>query len=339
MSSAIKHIGILGCAGVARYALLDIVAQVPALRIAAIASRDGDRARALAQEYGVARYYDSYAALLADPAIDLIYNPLPNSLHCEWSIRALRAGKAVLCEKPGATNAREARAMAAASAETGLPLIEAYHYRYHPLADRIAAIVRSGRLGRLRSVSTRFQVPKTWLTADNIRLDYHLGGGATLDPGCYCVDLLRLVTGAEPVVKSARARLLDPRLDLAMSAALEFPDGCTGSIETALDYTGTQLDVSLDIVGEHASLQVVNPYMPHEGHSLTVKDGRDVQIEQLTRTSSYLFQLQEVARVLHEGLAARTPIAAGVGTMVVLDAIYRSAGLPLRGVDIQEQSR
>ena len=176
--------------------------------------------------------HDIYAALLADPEIDAIYNPLPNGLHAEWTIAALEAGKHVLCEKPFTANATEAEAVAAVAARTGLVVMEAFHYRYHPLAQRMREIVESGELGTIRRVEAAlcFPLPKF----SDIRYQYDLAGGATMDVGSYTVHLARLLGCEEPEVRSAEAKLHTPDVDRAMRAELTFPSGHTGRITCSM---------------------------------------------------------------------------------------------------------
>ena len=153
--------------------------------------------------------HDSYAALIADPDIDAIYNPLPNGLHAEWTIAALEAGKHVLCEKPFTANAKEAEDVAAVATRTGLVVMEAFHYRYHPLAQRMREIVDSGELGTIRRVETAlcFPLPKF----SDIRYQYDLAGGATMDVGTYTVHMARLLGREEPEVVSAEAEAAHAR--------------------------------------------------------------------------------------------------------------------------------
>jgi predicted dehydrogenase len=153
------RIGILGAARIAPMALVAPARRVAEAEVVAIAARDPAKARAFAARHGIARVHESYDALLADPALDAVYNPLPNGLHCEWTIRALRAGKHVLCEKPMASNAEEAARMAAAARETGFKLVEAFHWRYHPLAARMKAILASGAIGRPLRYEAWFAIP------------------------------------------------------------------------------------------------------------------------------------------------------------------------------------
>jgi len=169
--------GILGAARIAPDALIKAAHNVPEAEVAAIAARDSMRGREFAAANGIPRVLATYDDLLNDPELDVIYNPLPNSLHCQWTIAALRAGKHVLCEKPLASNAVEAERMAKAADESGKILGEAFHYRYHPLADRIRTLMTDGTIGRLLHVEGHFSVP---IPETNIRFDWSLAGGATM---------------------------------------------------------------------------------------------------------------------------------------------------------------
>ena len=185
------RIGILGAARIAPSAVIKPAQKVDGAEIAAVAARDRSRADAFATKHGIPRVHESYASLVADPEIDAIYNPLPNGLHAEWTIAALEAGKHVLCEKPFTANAKEAEAVAAVAGRTDLVLMEAFHYRYHPLAARMREIVESGELGTIARVETSlcFPLPKF----SDIRYQYDLAGGATMDVGTYTVHMARLL--------------------------------------------------------------------------------------------------------------------------------------------------
>ncbi len=171
--------------------------------------------------------------MLADPALDAIYNPLPNSLHAEWTVRALEAGKHVLCEKPFTANEVEARRVADVVARTGLVVMEAFHWRYHPLAERMKAILAGGELGAVRRIETAMCIPLPLPGDIRYRLD--LAGGALMDTGSYTVSMLRHLSGAEPTVESARARLSSPGVDRYMEAELRLRRaGRTGRITCSL---------------------------------------------------------------------------------------------------------
>jgi xylose dehydrogenase (NAD/NADP) len=170
----------------------------------AVASREPTVAREFADKWEIPRHYGSYQDLLDDPDIDAIYNPLPNSLHLEWTVRAAQAGKHIICEKPLALSEAECREMAAAADANDVKLLEAFMYRFHPRTDRVVEMVRSGDIGDLRVIRSSFTFRLARL--DNIRLAPDLGGGALIDVGCYCVNVSRTMAGTEPVAGHAVAR-------------------------------------------------------------------------------------------------------------------------------------
>ena len=189
----VLRIGVLGTARISATALLGPAASTPEVTVAAVAARDQYRAEAYAEQHGIPVAYGGYEALLGDPDIDAVYNPLPNSLHGPWTMRAIAAGKHVLCEKPFASNAHEAAQVADAASASGLVVMEAMHYRYHPLIRRLRELV--GELGPVRHIQcwTSFVIGNE----DDIRYDYDLGGGALMDGGCYALDL-SLIHISEP---------------------------------------------------------------------------------------------------------------------------------------------
>jgi predicted dehydrogenase len=329
MSDGPLRLGILGCARIAQQAVVQPAGVVENLELAGVAARDPARAEAYAQQHGVTRAYPSYQALLEDPDIGAVYNPLPNSLHGPWSARALRAGKAVLCEKPVTSNAAEARQLAGVAAETGVAMVEAFHYRYHPVAQRIGAIIASGELGPIRSVEAFFVLPDGILRAGNIRLDPGLAGGVTMDLGCYCLNILRLVTGEEPVVTSAVATLASPEIDVAMHAELEFPSGAAGRMHVS--FVDESFRTGLLVTGTDGELEVQHPFQPHRGHRLELRRGGETSREVLDLTPTFVFQAREFVAVVREGAAVRTTMADGVANMEAVDAVYRAAGLRPRG--------
>jgi predicted dehydrogenase len=200
--------------------------------VTAVAARDRKRAQAFAKKQGVAKVHDDYPSLLADPDIDAVYNPLPNGLHAEWTLKALAAGKHVLCEKPFTSNAREAEEVHEAAEKSGRVVMEAFHYRYHPLARRLRDLVASGELGQLRYIETWMCIPLPLPGDIRYRLD--LAGGATMDTGCYAIHLARTISGEEPQVVSAKAKLASEGVDRAMTAEVRYPSGAEGRINCSL---------------------------------------------------------------------------------------------------------
>jgi predicted dehydrogenase len=322
------RIGALGAARITPMALLRPAARVTDVRVAAVAARDPERARRFAERHSIPRVHASYAELLDDPDVDAVYNPLPNALHCEWTIRALEAGKHVLCEKPLAANAAEAERMAEAARRADRVLVEAFHWRYHPLAARMREIVESGVLGRVRHVEAALCIP--FLLPGDIRYDYALGGGAAMDVGCYAVSVLRFLADAEPEVTDAEARLSSPNVDRWMRARFRFADGRTGRIECSL-CSSSLLRASARVEGELGEMRVFNPIAPHLLHWVRVRSRERSWMERVAGESTYLHQLRAFVRALRGEEEAQTGPAHGVANMRVIDAIYERAGLPIRG--------
>ena len=221
------RVGILGAARIARL-FTDSVRPSKKVVIAALASRDVGRARSFASELAIPRVHATYDALLADPEIDAVYNPLPNNLHAEWSIRAVDAGKHVLCEKPLALSAHEAEAMFAAARSNGVYLVEGYPYRAQPQTIKLRGLLASGAIGRLQLVQTAFGFPMSDLA--NIRYNRELGGGALMDAGSYPVSLVRMIAGERPLRAMAIAQWAPTGVDRTLAGVLEFPSGLLAQI-------------------------------------------------------------------------------------------------------------
>lgn len=321
--------GILGAAKIAPNALTLPAKQVPEVEVTAIGARDPARAREFAKANGIARVLATYEDLIADPEIDVIYNPLPNSLHCEWSIRALRAGKHVFCEKPIASNAAEAARMARVADETGLLLVEAFHYRYHPLADRVSELIRSGAVGNLEHAEGHFSVP---IPPTNIRFDWDLAGGATMDLGCYPLHMIRYFSGMTPRVIRAKAQVGPPNIDVAMEADLELAPGVTARMTCSMA-ADAQLGATFLARGDRGDLKVTNPVGPHWGHQLTITTPDGTTNETVPGDTTYTHQLRALIAALRGDRSAfPTDANDAVIGMRIIDEVYRTAGLPPRGV-------
>ncbi len=325
------RLGILGAAPIARVALIRPGRHIPGVEVVAVAARAPERARRYAARHGIPRVHLSYDALLEDPEIDAVYLPLPNSLHAPWTVRALRAGKHVLCEKPLADNAWEAEQMARIAAETGRVLVEAFHYRYHPLADRVKAIVDGGELGTIRHIEVEFSVPL--LSPSSIQFRYDLGGGATMDVGCYAINLMRFLAGAEPRVTRAEARLIRPQVDRLMVADFRFADGRTARMTCAL-LSARLLRQGMVVRGTEGELRVTFPFLPHLFHRMTVRTRMGLRHERLEGASTYFYQLQAFAQAVRTGVPALTNAVDAIANMRVIDAVYVAAGLAPRGSSV-----
>lgn len=318
--------GILGAARIAPEALIKPALESSDAEVAAIAARDPARAREFADTHHIPRVHASYEDLVADPDLDVIYNPLPNSLHCEWTIAALRAGKHVLCEKPLASNATEAAKMAKVADETGMILGEAFHYRYHPLADRVREIIDSGRLGRLSRVEGNFSVP---IPETNIRFNWSLAGGATMDLGCYPLHMIRNFSGLATKVLRASAEIGPRNIDVAMDVELELAGGATARMTCSMK-KDAQLGASFVARGEHGELKVTNPVGPHWGNQLTLKIGADEKSESVPGATTFTYQLSAFVKAVRGETKFPTDGAEGVVNMQLIDDVYRAAGLPPR---------
>lgn len=322
------RIGTLGAARVTPSALLKPARQIPGVTVAAVAARDPERARRFAAKHRIRRVHDSYQDLIDDPAIDAVYNPLPNSLHAEWTLRAIAAGKHVLCEKPFAANADEADKVAAAAAASGLVVMEAFHYRYHPLARRMLDVVQGGEIGPLRylEASLCFPLPRF----SDIRYSYALGGGATMDAGCYAINWLRMLGPGEPEVLSARAKLHGPDVDRAMAASFRFAGGVLGRMTASL-WSGQVLRLDAKAVGDQGVMRVFNYVTPQHFNRLTVAADGYTRRERVSGEPSYTYQLRAFAAAVRHGDPVLTTPEDAVANMTVIDAVYQAAGLSRRG--------
>ncbi len=324
------RIGILGAASIVANALIAPAREVGEAEVVAVAARDPERARTFAAKHGIPRTHTGYAELLADPEIDAVYNPLPNGLHAEWSLAAIAAGRHVLCEKPFASNAREAQEVADAGQQAGVVVMEAFHYRYHPLAARMQEIVAGGELGTVREIRTAMCFPLPKFT--DIRYSYALGGGALMDAGCYALHLQRLLGAGEPRVLSAWAKLRSPQVDRAMSARLEFEDGARGRLECSM-WSRRVLDPRASVIGDRGRMRVFNYLAPQLFHRLSVTvDGKTTH-ERVDGESSYVGQLRAFTGAVLRGEPTLTPASDAVVTMRLIDEIYTAAGLKPRGED------
>lgn len=323
------RIGTLGAARITPSALCKPAKLVDGVEVVAVAARDRAKAEKFAAKQGIPRVAESYEALIADPDIDAIYNPLPNGLHGVWTRAALAAGKHVLCEKPFTANADEARAVAATADASGLVVMEAFHYRYHPVAQRMVDIVRDGEIGDLTHVESSMCIPLPLPKDIRYRLD--LAGGATMDTGCYAIHMNRLLAGAEPEVTTATAREWKPGIDRWMQAHLRYPNGVMGTMTTAL-WSSTLLKVSVRAIGSKGELRVFNPTGPQMGYRMTVRAGgtkRRLKVDG-AKKATYTYQLEAFAAAVRTGAPVLTPPADAIANMSVIDAVYRAAGLALR---------
>ena len=328
MSGDRLRFGVLGAAKIAPDALLKPAAGSERALVVAIAARDPERARAFAREHGIARVDPSYEALVRDPEVDAVYNPLPASLHAAWTLAALAQGKHVLCEKPFAANAAEAERMVEAARESGLVLLEAFHYRYHPLAHGswrssgagCSAISSASRrpsacrsaTRRTFATTSRSGAARPWTWAA-IRFT---GAGSQPGPSRRCFAPR---PGREP-----------PGIDVAMTAELRFPGDVRGKVHCSMA-ADVGFQAFLQVTGSEGELRADNPLVPHFGHRLRLSvDGSETS-EQVEGRTTYDHQLEAFVAAVLDGAEQPTGGGDGIANMRVIDAIYRAAGMQPRG--------
>ena len=325
MADGPLRIGILGAARIAPMALIAPARRNLEAAVVGVAARDTIRAAAFAAKHGIERVSTGYDELLADPGIDAVYNPLPNSLHARWTIRALEAGKHVLCEKPFSATVGEAEAMAQAATRSGRVLMEAFHYRYHPLFGRLRAIIAAGEIGTVRHLEATFCIPL--VRANDIRWRADLAGGALMDTGCYAVHLLRHLAQSEPEVRSARAKWTSGGVDRWLTAELAFPTGATARVTCGL-LQPRLLSIRAGIVGTEGRIDVFNFVAPQFLHRLRVRTRAGRRSERVAGSPSYDYQLRAFVAAVRTGGAIPTGPADAIANMRVLAAIYAAAGRP-----------
>jgi predicted dehydrogenase len=290
-----------------------------------VAARDRARASAFATKHGIPRVLDSYQALVEDPDVDAVYVPLPNGLHGRWTIAALEAGKHVLCEKPFTANAEEAEQVAAAAGDR--VVMEAFHWRYHPLAQRLVDIVQGGELGTVRRIETAMCFPLP--ASSDIRWNPGLAGGSLMDTGCYAVHWARTLIGTEPEVVGARAKLRAPGIDRYTQVDLRFPGGVSGLVTSSM-LSARLLQMAIRVEGSAGTLKVFNPIAPQYLHRVTITGPDGTRHERVHGEATYTHQLRAFVAAIGGADTNLTPPSESIANMRVLDAAYRAAGLEPR---------
>jgi D-xylose 1-dehydrogenase (NADP+, D-xylono-1,5-lactone-forming) len=316
--------GILSAANIARRRFVPgLLAGTEGL-LGAVAARDGDRARAFADEFGIPRAYDSYEALLADPEIDGVYIGLPNLLHTEWTIRAAEAGKHVLCEKPLSRRASDVERMAAVCEAAGVVLMEAFMYRHHPQHARVRELLAAGEIGEPTFLRATFSFAMTdERRSRDVRTNPALDGGAFMDVGCYALNAARFLFDAEPVEVSAIQRF-DPALgvDTSLAAIVRFPGDRLAMIDGSFDVSGPQ---RYEVVGFNGSIIVDPAFQPGPAAtSFTVIRGGERNPVEVPGVDQYALEADHFARSARAGRLL-PPAEDGRAQARALEALYLSA--------------
>lgn len=313
--------GILGAANIAARAVIPGIQGSETGIVTAVASRHVDKARAMAERFGVPAWYGDYDALLESPEIDAVYIPLPNHLHAPWTIRAAQRGKHVLCEKPAALNAAQAAEMVAACREFQVKFAEAFMYRHHPRYQTLREILARGEIGRIRSLDASFTF-NIANASTNVRFDRAMGGGGLYDVGCYPVSVARLLLDAEPTSAAVVAQF-SPRhggVDMMASGLLEFPEGVALTFRCGMWSYGRQ---HLEILGERGRITVPTPFLGPPDFELEVEGVK--RTETFPDLNPYSLEADDLGQaILHDAPLAFRPDDA-VRNMAALDACLASA--------------
>ncbi len=324
------RIGILGAARIAGRAVIE-PAKALGHELVAVAARDLGRAQAYAGQHGIARAYGSYADLLADPDVEVVYNPSPNSEHVKWTLAALRAGKHVLSEKPFGSNAAEARLVAAEPNPHHLVIFEGFHHRYHPAHQRVLALIGSGAIGEVTRLDVHMKFDCDDLS--DIRWSWPLSGGSLMDLGCYHLHVARNVAEAlggdlRPLtVRTTRLQGTDPRVDASAVVEAVLPNGAPVVLESSLEGPA---DFTMLVTGTKGTILQANFInITEDDRVILTVDGID-SVEHHGNTSTYTYQLQALAAAIRDGAAFPTGLDNAIANMELIDECYRLAGLPLR---------
>ncbi len=319
-SSTTINWGILPCSRVARQRWIPAIQSLPDARIAAIASRDLKKAQNWADEFNITHNYDNYQALLQDDRVNAIFIGLPNSLHLEWTLAALEAGKHVLCDKPLGITARQAETMVNAAHQQNRLLTEGFMYHFHDQYTLIHQWLAEGAIGNIRHIAISFN----FVLADpqNIRFNPELGGGALLDLGCYCVHAIRTLSGMEPLSVQARQYLGPTGVDLRTAAVLELPDGITASFDCAIDHAGGR---QLVIGGDQGRIFSAQPFTAKEAALVTLHRGDQLEQHSIQPVNMYAACVQHFQAHIRNGRPTDTMNGDSANNLRVLDAITQAA--------------
>jgi len=299
--------------------LLAGIAAAPESEALAVASRDGERARRYAARHEIARAYAGYEALLADPDVDAVYISLPNGLHAEWTLRALEAGKHVLCEKPLSRSAAQAASLFDAAEHAGRLLSEAFMYRHHPQTRRLAELVAAGTVGSLRLIRASFSFPLS--DPRDVRLSAALHGGALMDVGCYCVSAARLLAG-EPARVTGWQQTGGDGVDTTFVGVLEHERGVLTHFDAGLKLGPRH---ELELVGDEASLFVADPWLCNRP-GIEVRGGGEAEHVAVEAVDPYRLEVQDMAAAIR---GEREPLLGrddAVAQAWALEALYEAAG-------------
>ncbi len=322
-------IGILGAARIADDGIVD-PSRVLGHRLVAVAARDRSRAEAFAASRGVERVHQTYAEVIDDPEVEVVYNALVNSLHAKWNQYALNAGKHVLSEKPFASNAAEALVVRKVARTASGQIVEGFHYLHHPVNQRLRELVTSGELGKVQQIEIELSIPGP--PESDPRWLLELAGGATMDLGCYVLSAARQVgrwLDQAPSVVSAEATLKKPNVDASMRVELAYPGGIRGQLHWDMNAEDRQMVWT--VIGTEGTAVVPAFAVPHLDNRIVISRDGSTEEQILGDQTSYTYQLAALADTLQTGTEFLIDVDDSVANAELIDEVYRRAGLSPRG--------
>ena len=322
------RIGILGAAGIAPRAIV-FPAHATSHQLVAVGARDKSRAEEFAKQYQIKKAYGSYQEVIDDPDVDVIYNALHNGAHAPWNIKALAAGKHVLSEKPSVSNAAEAKEVLAATDKSGKVFMEAFHYYYHPMFQRLLTIIKSGEIGEVIKVESALLTP----TPDkkDLRMQFALAGGSLMDVGCYALHSQRmisqLIADGEPTIVKTDSNAEDGEVDTKLYIQLKYPNGVSGLARG--DMETPVFNAPLTVTGSKGSVHLPN-FVSALDPRVIVDLAGNKRVEHMPSLSTYTYQLLAFAEAVDLGKALKTDAKDALVQATLIDAAYLAANLPIR---------
>lgn len=319
MANKVLNWGLLSTARINR-ALITPLRASQRNQLLAVASRTQESADAYAREKDIPRAYGSYEAMLADPEIDVVYNSLPNHLHAEWTIKAVEAGKHVLCEKPLALNVQEVDAMQSAARKHGRIVTEAFMYRHHPQTLKVQELVKSGSLGSVKLIRGSFSYVLT--READVRLDPVMGGGSIWDVGCYPISYARTVVGANPLEVFGWQQAGPSGIDDTFVGQMRFAQDIFAQFDSSFVFA---LHPFMEIVGSEGTLHIPNPFKPNEDEKLYLTRGDQTETMTVKGQELYIGEVEDMADAVLLGRAPRVSLEDSRANVAVIVALLESA--------------
>jgi predicted dehydrogenase len=322
------RIGILGAAGIAPRAIV-FPAHATSHQLVAVGARDKSRAEEFAKQYQIKKAYGSYQEVIDDPDVDVIYNALHNGAHAPWNIKALAAGKHVLSEKPSVSNAAEAKEVLAATNKSGKVFMEAFHYYYHPMFQRLLTIIKSGEIGEVIKVESALLTPTP--DKSDLRMQFALAGGSLMDVGCYALHSQRmisqLISDGEPTIVKTDSNAADGEVDTKLYVQLKYPNGVSGLARG--DMETPVFNAPLTVTGSKGSVHLPN-FVSALDPRVIVDLAGNKRVEHMPSLSTYTYQLLAFAEAVDLGKALKTDAKDALVQATLIDAAYLAANLPIR---------